>query len=319
MNDKVLTISIAAYNSETYIRKCLDSVLKCKNYDKLEVLVIDDGGTDETLNIAKEYAKIYPSIVVPAHKENGGWGSTVNYSINNATGKYMKILDADDEFYTSNLDKYIDFLEENNDDLILTPYIERNIINNKSKFVEDKPLQMHSFTVKVELLKKNGIKLTEKCFYTDIEYVFLALGVAKSISNYNKCIYVYNVGYEGQSVNNKQFVKHIDEHETVCKNVISIYNNISNESLCINKEIVFNRLVELIYKHYSVLYMLNINNETLRRIIAFDNYIKNDTDLYESIKLIRVRALRINKYLYYPVASFLHFRSKIYSLIKGSK
>lgn len=317
MRDKILTISIAAYNSEKYIRSCLDSVLNCKKHDKLEIFVIDDGGIDKTLEIAKEYVDKHPNIIFSIHKENGGWGSTVNYSIDNATGKYIKLLDADDEFNSDKLDEYIDFLEKCNDDLIITPYIENNIINNACKNVDDKPLQMHSFTVRSEVLKKNNIKLTEKCFYTDIEYVFLALGVSKSKSNFDKHIYVYNVGYEEQSVNNKQFVKHIDEHETVCKSVLSIYGDISNKELCIDKKLVFDRLLELIYKHYSVLYMLPINNRSLQRIEEFDNYIKNNTNLYEAIRLRRVRLLRLNKYFYYPVAMFLHFRSSIFNFIKG--
>ena len=317
MNNKILTISIAAYNSEKYIRRCLDSVLNCKNHDKLEIFIIDDGGIDKTLEIAKEYADKYPNIITPIHKENGGWGSTVNYSIDNATGKYLKILDADDEFNSVELDEYIYYLEKCKEDLIITPYIEKNIVNNTCTNVDDKPLQMHSFTVRSEVLKKNNIKLTEKCFYTDIEYVFLALGVSKSKSNFGKHIYVYNVGYEGQSVNNKQFVKHIDEHETVCKSVLSIYGDISNKELCIDKKLVFDRLLELIYKHYSILYMLPIENRSLQRIEEFDNYIKNNTNLYEAIRLRRVRLLRLNKYFYYPVAMFLHFRSSIFNFIKG--
>lgn len=316
MKDKILTISIAAYNSEKYIRRCLDSVLNCNNYDKLEIFVIDDGGIDKTLEIAKEYADKYTNIIFSIHKENGGWGSTVNYSIDNATGKYIKLLDADDEFNSYKLDEYIDFLEKCNDDLIITPYIEKNIINNACKNIDDKPLQMHSFTVRSEVLKKNNIRLTEKCFYTDIEYVFLALGVSKSKFNYDKHIYVYNVGYEGQSVNNKQFVKHINEHETVCKSVLSIYGDISNKELCIDKKLVFDRLLELLYKHYSVLYMLPIGNRSLQRIEEFDNYIKNNTNLYEAIRLRRVRLLRLNKYFYYPIAMFLHFRSRVFNLIK---
>ena len=63
--------------------------------------------------------------------------------------------------------------------------------------------------------------------------------------------------------------------------------------------------------------MLPIDSISLQRIEDFDNYIKNNSDLYDSIMLRRVRLIRVNKYFYYPVAMFLHFRSSIFNFIKG--
>ena len=96
--DKTLTISIAAYNMEAWIKRALDSLLDKRVIDDLEVFAVDDGGTDRTLEIAKEYALQYPNSIFPIHKENGGYGSTVNYSVKHANGKYLKLLDADDWF-----------------------------------------------------------------------------------------------------------------------------------------------------------------------------------------------------------------------------
>lgn len=66
---------------EGYLEKCLSSLAVPEIEDDLEVFVIDDGGTDHSLEIAQAYARKYPDIFIPVHKENGGWGSTVNYSI----------------------------------------------------------------------------------------------------------------------------------------------------------------------------------------------------------------------------------------------
>lgn len=79
-SEKVATISIAAYNMEKHIRKTLDSLLDERVIDDLEVLVVDDGGTDRTLEIANEYAATYPNSIFPIHKENGGYGSVLNYT-----------------------------------------------------------------------------------------------------------------------------------------------------------------------------------------------------------------------------------------------
>ena len=97
---KKLTVSIAAYQVEKYIRKTLSSFIEDGIRDQVEVLIIDDGGHDGTLRIAKEYAARYPDTFFPIHKENGGWGSTVNCGIENAHGEHFKLLDGDDYFAT---------------------------------------------------------------------------------------------------------------------------------------------------------------------------------------------------------------------------
>ena len=78
--------------------------------DALEILVVDDGGTDETMSIVQEYEKKYPNSVFGIHKENGGYGSVINTSIRRATGKYFKQLDGDDWFETENLPEFIELL-----------------------------------------------------------------------------------------------------------------------------------------------------------------------------------------------------------------
>ena len=92
---KLLTIAIPCYNSEKYMRKCVDSLLV--GGEDVEILIVDDGSTkDATAEIADEYAARYPSIVKAIHKENGGHGSAVNAGIANASGLYFKVVDSDD-------------------------------------------------------------------------------------------------------------------------------------------------------------------------------------------------------------------------------
>ena len=90
---KTLTISIAAYNVQKYIRQTLEFLIIPKIIDDLEIFVIDDGGQDETLSIAKEYADQYPDSIFPIHKENGRYGTVFNCAIQRASGKYFKLLD----------------------------------------------------------------------------------------------------------------------------------------------------------------------------------------------------------------------------------
>ena len=93
---KILTISIAAYNVEKFLDKTLSSLCNESLSEDLEVLIIDDGSTDKTGNIAKQYEKKYPNIFRYVYKENGGHGSTINKGIELAQGKYFRVLDGDD-------------------------------------------------------------------------------------------------------------------------------------------------------------------------------------------------------------------------------
>ena len=94
---KLLSVTIPSYNSQEYMEKAINSALI--GGDDIEILVVDDGSSDNTLDIALKYEKKYPGIVRAIHKENGGHGSAVNTGLANATGLYFKVLDSDDWFF----------------------------------------------------------------------------------------------------------------------------------------------------------------------------------------------------------------------------
>lgn len=73
---KLLSVTIPSYNSHEYMEKAIKSALV--GGDDIEILVVDDGSSDNTLEIALKYEKAYPGIVRAIHKENGGHGSAVN-------------------------------------------------------------------------------------------------------------------------------------------------------------------------------------------------------------------------------------------------
>ena len=88
---KLLSIAIPSYNSEAYMRKCIESLLP--GGEDVEIIIVDDGSTkDRTAEIADEYAAKYPGIVKAVHQENGGHGEAVNTGLRNATGLYFKVI-----------------------------------------------------------------------------------------------------------------------------------------------------------------------------------------------------------------------------------
>ena len=91
---KILSIAVPCYNSQEYMRKCVDSLLK--GGEDVEILIVDDGSKDDTLKIARDYEEKYPTIVKAIHQENKGHGGAVNTGLAHATGLYFKVVDSDD-------------------------------------------------------------------------------------------------------------------------------------------------------------------------------------------------------------------------------
>ena len=75
---KILTVLIPMYNTEKYIKRCLDSLLVTEVFDDIEIIIVNDGGKDKSLKIAQLYEKEFPQAVKLIDKENGGHGSTIN-------------------------------------------------------------------------------------------------------------------------------------------------------------------------------------------------------------------------------------------------
>ena len=117
MKDKI-SIIIPAYNVEEYLEKCLESIIS-QNFDKVEIIIVDDGSTDKSLQIAKEYQKKYPEKTRVISQENKGQGGARNTGIKNATGKYLLFVDSDDTIKSGMLETLYAEMEKSNADIVL--------------------------------------------------------------------------------------------------------------------------------------------------------------------------------------------------------
>ena len=106
---KILSIAVPCYNSQEYMRKCVDSLLK--GGEDVEILIVDDGSKDDTLKIARDYEEKYPTIVKAIHQENKGHGGAVNTGLAHATGLYFKVVDSDDWLNEEALKKALEVLK----------------------------------------------------------------------------------------------------------------------------------------------------------------------------------------------------------------
>ena len=185
--NKILSISVAAYNAEKYLKKCLDSFCVPEIMSDIEVLIINDGSTDKTSEISAEYVSKYPDTFILINKENGGHGSTINTGIKAATGKFFKLVDADDWVEREGI---IDLVKKAGcctADAIISPYYKffitgkdlqlQKVFYNKSnescyinheievkKVAEECEFSLPSLTFRTSLLKDNFTEITEIAF-----------------------------------------------------------------------------------------------------------------------------------------------------------
>jgi len=169
METKVLTIIIPVYNSEKYLRECLDSILN-QNTDKsiYEIICVDDGSTDSSNQILQEYVNKYDNLKVIS-KVNGGASSARNLGIQNATGKYVWFIDSDDYIYDNVVNKLISFLKNQCPDIVSFSLDSEKLNDNEDfTFVSDYYMvapQAWANIVLLDIIKNNNIYFNELVKY----------------------------------------------------------------------------------------------------------------------------------------------------------
>lgn len=216
---KLLTITVPCYNSQEYMRFCIDSLLA--GGERVEIIIIDDGSTDRTGEIADMYAEKYPEIVKVIHQENKGHGGGINSGIKHASGKYFKVVDSDDSLDKQAFEKVLDSLEVLEADLVVTNYkychdnvkwdkvikYTRPLPCNKvigwqqtRRFKPEQYLTIHSVIYKTDKIIQSGVELPNKVFYEDNTFVYTVLPTVEKILYLDVDLYNYTIGREGQSV-----------------------------------------------------------------------------------------------------------------------
>ncbi len=271
--DKILTIIIPTYNMEKYLHRCLESlIVSNKTMELLEVLVINDGSKDTSSQIAHKYADKYPQTIIVVDKENGNYGSCINRGLEELTGKYVKILDADDYFDKNVLESYIHFLSTTDVDMILTNY---NMVNEKGKTVRQFlfpypnkrifkiadyctsnafiKIEMHAVTYKRSLLIKHKYSQTTGVSYTDQEWIFTPVTFMDTFCYYDSFLYQYLVGRAGQTIDVNVSSKLVNVNFYLIYKRIEKYNMILSDTTMDSrkKEYLKNRLLHSCYRMYQ--------------------------------------------------------------------
>ena len=307
---KLLSIAIPSYNSEAYMSKCIDSLLI--GGEDVEILIVDDGSTDRTAEIADEYAAKFPTIVKAIHKENGGHGSAVNAGIANATGIYFKVVDSDDWVREQPYHKILDTLREMTEsgtrlDMLISnfSYEKEGEKHNKvmryrhalpenrifgwsevKHFHKGQYILMHSVIFRTKMLRESGMQLPEHTFYVDNIYVFEPLMYVKNLYYLDVNFYCYYIGREGQSVNEQIMISRIDQQIKV--NKIMVDYIVENQSKLVGKRKMRNYMLnylEIITVVSTVLLLRSGTEENLEKKRELWKYIKHyDIRLFHHLR-----------------------------------
>ena len=234
MEQIMISIIIPVYNTEKYIGKCIESILRQTN-SNYEIILVDDGSIDKSGEICDKFANIFKNIKV-IHKENGGLSDARNTGLACATGEYVVFLDSDDYWAEKKfLEKAEIILSNRKVDLIVFGYKKVYEGKSLSKFVPKTTKQDISFAelvkngdfnicawdkiVKRNLLTENRIVFRKRVFSEDMEWC------AKIFSHINTCAvlkgtpyaYTQRSGSITKSITSKNIEDVIRNYE-VCKN-----------------------------------------------------------------------------------------------------
>lgn len=245
---KVLSVAIPCYNSEEYMARAVDSLLP--GGEDVEIIVVNDGSSDRTREIAEEYERKYPTIVKVVNQENGGHGEAVNAGLRHASGVYFKVVDSDDwveeQALSQILEKLREFVESGERiDMLISNYVYEKLETKKQKVIDyrsclpiDRPfgwaevghfrssqnILMHSVIYRTKLLRDCGLELPKHTFYVDNIFVYQPLPAVSKLYYLDVDFYRYYIGREDQSVNENVMMGRIDQQIKVTKIMIDSHD-----------------------------------------------------------------------------------------------
>ncbi len=296
MNREKISVVVPIYNAEEYLEKCLNSIIK-QTYENLEMILINDGSTDKSLEIMNKY-KAEDERIIIIDKENGGVSSARNKGIETATGKYIIFIDADDYIEPNMFEVLEDDLFKNNVDISMCGY--RNVDINGNILYESKPMNEKYFDAKtfkynlfkedyysdlicnklfrLEVIKEHNIR-----FHEDIhinENILFILDFAKYAYRYsfgNEMLYNFLYNQKG-ATHGKFTLKKVS--------VLSSYIRLLTYDL--DPEILNRIKYNYLFEGYAYTYLMkkiNIDNTELKKnLVAFRNKYYQDIKNEKAIK-----------------------------------
>lgn len=326
--EKVLSIIIPTYNAEPFLDKCLTSFIVSEQeiFEKLQIIVVNDGSPDKSSEIAEKYAERYPNVYELINKENGGHGSGINVGVEHVLGKYFKVIDADDWVDTKEFQKFVRKLMECEADAVISDYrtydiqTDEEILYKASLGDDDRcynlsdimeqwlqatwGMTFHGITYRTDFYRKQNYRLAEKVFYEDQEYATVPMSRARTVFFTGLCVYVYRIGDVNQSVAGQNQVKRMSHLENVIYKVLEQENH-KNEMAEGGVDYWKKKTAMIVTSYYQIALLKNKDRKSGReRVRNLNQRLQQEgQDVYEMVK---------RKSQCFVVMSCLHVSNRFY-------
>lgn len=222
------SVVVAVYNVKNYLKQCIDSLCN-QTLKEIEIICVDDGSNDGSLEILFDYSKEYKNITVLKNKIDGvGAANARNMGLDYAKGEYVLVLDSDDYFHEEMLEKAYNKAVENNAEVVIfdawefdsntgeifsyPKYLKQDLIPKMSIFnlitIADYSFQLVSFEawnklIKLEHLKQYNIKFKQAPVADDLFFTYSAMINAEKITILNEKLLYYRINNNGSQSNKK--------------------------------------------------------------------------------------------------------------------
>ena len=270
----VLTVAMPCYNVARYLERGLTSFDDARLEGLVELIVVDDGSTDTTASIAQAFVERRPQVFRLITKPNGGHGSAVNTGLAQARGTYFRVVDGDDWVDTDELVRFAQLLVQATSDLVVDVKTEVDMATMSprvfplpAEFAQGEScnlesvcmldafapkVMIHTLTARVAYLRSISLRLLEKTFYEDLEFVVKATLDAADVEFVDTRVYQYLVGNASQSVADEGYVRRWDDHTRVCEELLALLSARKENLSPIRLAYLQRRCALLSNTHYNI-------------------------------------------------------------------
>ncbi len=278
MSNVLVSILVPVYNTSKYLEKCMDSLVN-QTLREIEIICVNDGSTDNSLEILEQYAEKDPRVII-VNKPNGGLPSARNAGIERATGEYLGFVDSDDYVEVTMFEKMYKTATKNSSEVVVcgaeifptnpapTPWL-YDVLSPRTchypTFTPDvlfkergaRPFLWRNL-VKRDLIERENIRLKEDIVLgEDQAFQFKVYPKAKGISFMADKLYHYCWYREGSIMNtesNKKFAQKLEKHTNLCIHVITEIQKLENyeqmrkQILAWSVELLYDDFIKVAFK-----------------------------------------------------------------------
>ena len=273
-----VSVIVPIYNVEKYLEKCIKSLVN-QTLEDIQIILVNDGSTDNSGNIAKEYAQKYSNKILYLEKENGGLSDARNYGLKHATGEYISFVDSDDYINENLYSNLIEYMNNNYDMIkikIIKVYNQGNKISEnyspefKEKTGEEAFNTLYKTDVMTEVAwgyvyktsfwKENNFEFTKNMYHEDFGLIPLVLLKANKVASTNIEGYYYVQSEQSITRNSDD-----EKKKKMSMDLITYYDNMIKQIQDYNIGKQTKENIKIYYTNCILLELNNISNKEVRQ------------------------------------------------------